>query len=93
MQGKTSCISVAWKLRNTLPVLKLTNTPIHHYRFLFNRRIRKQLFEGVIAVELYSSVIEFQTYKTQKWFGLKSKKNQFIVEEKSVCQAKQVASR
>ena len=40
-----------------------------------------------------SSVIEFHKYKTLKWFALKSEKNQFTVAvEKSVCQAKQVAS-
>ena len=33
-------------------------------------------------------------YKTQKWIALKSEKNQFnVAVEKSVCQAKQVASR
>ena len=54
----------------------------------------KQMFEGVIAVEFYSSVIEFREYKTLKWFALKSEKNQFTVAvEKSVCQAKQAASR
>ena len=49
----------------------------------------------VIAVEFYSSVIEFHKYKTLKWFALKSEtENQFTVAvEKSVCQAKQVASR
>ena len=53
------------------------------------------MFEGVIAAEFYSSVIEFHKYnKTLKWFALKSEKNQFTVAvEKSVCQAKQVASR
>ena len=53
------------------------------------------MFEGVIAVEFYSSVIEFHKYnKTYKWFALKSEKNQFTVAvEESVCQAKQVASR
>ena len=54
----------------------------------------KQMFEGVIAVEFYSSVIEFHKYKTKKWIALKSEKNQFTVAvEKSVCQAKQVISR
>ena len=59
---------------------------------MFNRSI---MFEGVIAVEFYSSVIEFHKYnKTYKWFALKSEKNQFTVAvEESVCQAKQVASR
>ena len=48
----------------------------------------------VIDVEFYSSVIEFHKYKTLKWFALKSEKKQFTVAvEKSVCQAKQVASR
>ena len=52
------------------------------------------MFEGVIAVEFYSSVIEFHKYKTQKWIALKSEKNQFtFAVEKSVCQAKQVISR
>ena len=52
------------------------------------------MFEDLIAVEFYSSVIEFHKYKTSKWFALKSEKNQFTVAiEKSVCQAKQVASR
>ena len=55
------------------------------------------MFEGVIDVEFYSSVIrviEFHEYKTQKWIALKSEKNQFnVAVEKSVCQAKQVASR
>ena len=32
---------------------------------MFNRRILgKQMFEGVIAIEIYSSVIEFHKYKT-----------------------------
>ena len=54
----------------------------------------KQMFEVVIGVEFYSSVIEFHKYKISKWFALKSEKNQFTVAvEKSVCQAKQVASR
>ena len=52
------------------------------------------MFEGVIAVEFYSSVIEFQKYKTSKWFALKSEKNQFnVAVEKSVSWAKQLASR
>ena len=52
------------------------------------------MFEGAIAVEFYSSVLEFHEYKTLKWFALKSEKNQFSVAvEKSVCQAKQVPSR
>ena len=52
------------------------------------------MFKGVIAVEFYSSVIEFHKCKTQKWNALKSEKKQFTVAvEKSVCQAKQVASR
>ena len=52
------------------------------------------MFEGAIAVEFYSSVIEFHEYKTLKWIALKSEKNQFnVAVEKSVCQAKQVASR
>ena len=52
------------------------------------------MFESVIAVEFYSSVIEFHKYKTLKWFALKSEKNQFtLAVEKSICQAKQVASR
>ena len=52
------------------------------------------MFEGVIAVEFYSSDIEFHEYKTYKWFALKSEKNQFTVAvKKSVCQAKQVISR
>ena len=42
---------------------------------MFNRRIRKQIFEGVIAVEFYSSVIEFHEYKTQKRIALKSEKS------------------
>ena len=52
------------------------------------------MFEGVIANELYFSVIEFQTYKAYKWFALKSENNQLtVVVEKRVCQAKQDASR
>ena len=52
------------------------------------------MFEGVIAVDFYFSVIVFHKYKTKKWFALKSEKNQFTVAvEKSVCQAKQVISR
>ena len=52
------------------------------------------MFEGVIAVEFYSSVIEFHKYKTKKWIPLKSEKNQFTVAvKKSVCQTKQVIYR
>ena len=53
------------------------------------------MFEGVIAVDFYSSVIEFHKYnKTLKWIALKSEKNQFTVAvDKSVCRSKQVASR
>ena len=52
------------------------------------------MYEGVIAVEFYSSIIEFHEYKTLKWFALKSEKNQLTVAvEKSVCQANQVISR
>ena len=34
------------------------------------------MYEGEITVEFYSSVIEFHEYKTEKWFALKSEKNQ-----------------
>ena len=77
-------------------MFKLANTPIntsltfHH----LTGELGKQMFEGEIAVEFYFSVIEFHKYKTLKWFALTSEKNQFSVAvEKSVCQAKQVASR
>ena len=33
-----------------------------------------QMFEGVIADELYSAAIEFHTYKAYKGFALKSEK-------------------
>ena len=52
------------------------------------------MFESVIAVEFYSSVIEFYKYKSKKWFALKSEKNQFTVAvDKSVYQEKHDASR
>ena len=55
-----------------LPVFKLNDTlgqytTIHQYITnvsCLTGELGKQMFEGVIAVEFYSSVIEFHEYKT-----------------------------
>ena len=58
---------------------------------MFNRRIREAA-EGVIAVEFYSSIIEFLISIKLK-NGLPEKDQFTVAVEKSVCQAKQVISR